>query len=71
MIKAICNDITSPRVDDNTKLPTGISVGTCYTVHMYNENADNNKRPAMIRITNDLGKRAAYAAERFTLLLDE
>ncbi len=66
-LTATCVDVCSPRIDKPSETPTGLTVGKCYVVHMYNANTDNNKAEAMIRITNDNNQRASYVARRFTI----
>jgi len=69
-LTAICTDINKPRID-NGEVPSGITLNKKYKVYAYFSNADNHGKPPMIRIKNDLGERANYAAFRFEVSIDK
>ncbi|CAL9973427.1 hypothetical protein VPHD479_0171 [Vibrio phage D479] len=66
MLLATCINNTSFRID-KPEPPTGLTHGKTYEVAIYNQNADNNQRPPMVRFRNDNGQMASYTADRFKI----
>ena len=68
-LSAVCVNSTGERIDNKGEV-AGLTLGKVYKVEMYNANSDNDKKPPMLRITNDDGSRASYRLDRFYVNVD-